>query len=261
MHWLLLMMDHYHDGITDTRGTRVEFITELHGLVARCVKAMRGEDGKPMEGEVWAASEQTGRVLMVAEQGVIEACAYALANPVTAGLVHNLSDWPSFASRPRDMIENRAITVRRPTCLPDHYPETVTLRFCVPPAFADHAHAFVQATEERLKDKLRIARKAVTEAKRRYKTRAELLSISPFDAPKTKKRKNAIIPALRAGNRDAMRAAKKQLIAWRHAYRTAFEAFRRGKRKVEWPAGTWFYAKYAGVRVAPLGTWAAFGVG
>lgn len=261
IHWLTLMMDHYHDGITDTKGTRVEFITELHGLIARCVKEMRGQDGKPMEGEVWAANEQTGRVIVASEVGVIEACAYALANPVTAGLVHNLSEWPSFVSRPRDMLENRAIRIRRPACLSDHYPEFVTLRFCVPPAFADHAESFVRAVEERLKDKLRDARKAVNEDKGRYKTRAELLSVSPFDAPKTKKRKNTIIPTLRAATRSVINAAKKQLVAWRRAYRAAFEAFRSGKRKVEWPAGTWFYAKYAGVRVAPIGTWAAFGVG
>lgn len=261
VHWILLMMDHYHDGVTDTRGTRVEFITEAHGLIARCIKSMRGQDGTPMEGEVWAASEQTGRVLLVSEEGAIDACAYALANPVTAGLVHNLGDWPSFASRPRDMLENRAITIKRPACLPEQYPATVTLRFCVPPAFSDHAEAFVQATEERLKEKLRIGRKAASEARRRYKTRAELLSVSPFDAPKTRKRKNGIIPALRAADRAVMQESKRRLVAWRRAYRAAFEAFRVGKRKVEWPAGTWFYAKYAGVRVAPLGTWATFGVG
>jgi len=49
-------------------------------------------------------------------------------------------------------------------------------------------------------------------------------------------------------------------VAWRNTYRIAFERFRRGDRETEWPAGTWFYARYTGVRVAPDPLWTAFGV-
>ena len=86
---------------------------------ARCIKALRGEDDEPMEGTVWEPSEQTGRVMLVSENAFIEACAYAIANPVAAGLVHNVSQWNSFVSSASDMIHKRTITIKRPECLSD----------------------------------------------------------------------------------------------------------------------------------------------
>lgn len=46
----------------------------------------RCHDGKLMEGRVWEPSEQTGRVMLVPEDALGEACTYAIANPIAAGL-------------------------------------------------------------------------------------------------------------------------------------------------------------------------------
>ncbi len=261
LHQLTVMHNHYHDTVTDALGTRVDFTADVHALIARCIKDIRGVDGLPMEGPVWNASEQTGRVLLVSEEAFIESAAYAIANPVAAGLVHNVSQWTGFVSRPRDMLTKRTITIRRPECLPDAYPETATLRFCLPPALEDRGRAVVEAIERRAQEKQREARKEVLARGGRFKTREELLAVNAFDAPKTRKgRRDVIVPALRAAKASVMRAAKKQLLAWRQAYRVAFEGFRNGNRDIEWPCGTWFYARYAGVRVAPAdnGLWAGF---
>jgi len=247
-------------GQSDRLGQRVDFAKEAHELIAGCIKKLRGHEGKPMDGTVWEPSEQTGRVMLVSEEAFIDACAYSIANPVAAGLVHHTSEWPSFVSGPMDMTGNRAVTVKRPACLSDAYPETATLRFCLPPALAARGRELVDAIEERAAEKQRAARTKVVERGGRFKTRTELLAVDPFDAPKTRKRRNVIVPVLRAARAAVLRIAKKQLVAWRNAYRTAFERFRRGDRETEWPAGTWFYARYAGVRVAPDPLWTAFGV-
>ncbi len=260
IHQLTLMENHYHCVATDRLGLRVDFTKEAHELIARCIKELRGHDGKPMEGTVWEPSEQTGRVMLVSEEAFIEACAYAIANPVAAGLVHHTSEWLSFVSSPRDMIGNRAITVKRPACLPDAYPETATLRLSLPPSLAARGRELVDAIELRAAEKQREARAKVRECGGRFKTRAELLAVNPFASPKTAKRRNSIVPALRAARAAVLRVATKQLVAWRNAYRMAFERFRRGDRETEWPTGTWFYARYAGVRVSPDPLWTTFGV-
>ena len=87
LHQLTLMHNHYHCVATDPFGLRVDFIKDSHEMIARCIKALRGHDGKPMEGTVWEPSEQTGRLMLVSEGALVEACAYAIANPVAAGLV------------------------------------------------------------------------------------------------------------------------------------------------------------------------------
>ncbi len=71
IHQLTLMHNHYHCVATDPRGMRVDFIKEAHELIARCIKHLRGQDGKPMEGTVWEPSEQTGRVMLVSEEAFI----------------------------------------------------------------------------------------------------------------------------------------------------------------------------------------------
>lgn len=258
VHVLSLMTNHAHNPVTDVRGQRVEFTHELHGLTARCIKALRGEGGEPMDGCVWEPSEQTGRVMLASEEAFIEACAYAIVNPIEAGLVHNLSEWPSFVSGARDMLDKRRITIKRPTCLPAHYPATATLRFCLPPHLEARGAQVVDTIEARVKERARAARKKLVEGGGRWKTRHEIMNVDPFDGPKTNN-KGGLAPALRAANPTVMRAAKKQLVAWRHAYREAFDAFRDGDHGVEWPAGTWFYARYAAARVAPLGAWMPFG--
>jgi len=259
LHQLTLMYNHYHCVATDRLGMRVEFTKDAHELIARCIKEMRGHDGTPMDGTVWEPSEQTGRVMLVSEEAFVEACAYAIANPVAAGLVHHTGEWTSFVSSQHDMASNRAITVKRPACLSDAYPETATLRFCLPPALGARRRELVEAIEGRAAEKQREARAKVRERGRRFTSRAELLAVDAFDSPKTRKREHGIVPAVRAARATVLRIAKKQLVAWRTAYRIAFERFRRGEREAEWPAGTWFYARYAGVRVAPDPLWTAFG--
>jgi hypothetical protein len=254
------MANHTHETLTDVVGQRVEFTMELHALIARCIKALRADDGAPMEGTVWEPSEQTGRVMIVSAEAFIEACAYAITNPIEAG-ARSLSDWPGFVSNAKDMVQSRAITLRRPDCLPDRYPEVATLRFCMPPMLRGREREIQEAIDRRVDELTRDARREVLERGGRFKTREELMSMSPFDSPSTPRKKKSIKPALRAANSAVMRAAKKALRDWRHAYRVAFEAFRDGNHRVEWPAGTWFYAKYAAARVAETHALALFGAG
>src|SRR5688572_6034956 len=98
---------------------------------------------------------------------------------VAAGLVSKTREWPSFVSRPKDRIGNRAITVKRPVCLPDTYPETATRRLSLPPSLAARGRELVDAIEVRATEKGRAARTKVGEGGGRFKTRAQLLAVDP----------------------------------------------------------------------------------
>jgi len=53
------------------------------------------------------------------------------------------------------MASNRVITVKRPACLSDAYPETATLRFSVPTVLAARRREVVDAIEVRAAEKVR----------------------------------------------------------------------------------------------------------
>jgi hypothetical protein len=248
VHALVQMENHYHDLFTDPRGKRNEFKWELHMLLARCIKALRGKAGEAMSGPLWDPNRSYGRVWMESDEAVVASASYILANPVAAGLVDRLEDWRGVVSRPEDML-GKAITTSRPACLPDSFPDAVTLRFCVPPAFESRAEWLVEAVSEHLTQRIR---GALQERGFTLYEGSEASENSPFDAPMTEPHKDDLKPSFRAVTRAALLRGKKKLIAWRRAYRAAFLAFREGRHSVEWPAGTWWFAKYAGAVVAPV---------
>jgi REP element-mobilizing transposase RayT len=253
LHALVQMENHYHDLFTDPRGLRNEFKWELHGMVARCVKALRGDADGPMQGAVWDPNESYKRLWMESEQAFIDSAAYILANPVAAGLARRPEGWRGFVSRPEDML-GRTLTLTRPDCLDDGYPETVTLRFTAPPVFGARVQWFVEAVRARLEERIADAHRLMRERGLSFQAPSTTFENTPFDSPRTKQRKRDISPSFRAVTRIAILRAKQKLVAWRRAYRAALLAFRDGNQNVEWPAGTWWFARYAAALVAPHDT-------
>jgi hypothetical protein len=251
LHALVQMENHYHDLISDPRGLRNEFKWKLHSLIAQCVKAGRGDENGAMEGSVWDPNRSYGRVWMESDEAFIESASYIIANPVAAGLAERPEAWRGFVSRPEDML-GRSITLKRPECLGDSYPPTATLRFSAPPAFEARKGSLIASVTERVAERVRDAHAAMKERGVSFRKDTDTFEISPFDSPKTKRNSDDLKPNFRAVTRAAILRAKHKLSAWRRAYRRALIAFRDGNHAVEWPAGTWWFAKYAGALVAPI---------
>ena len=83
------MSNHYHIICTDVRGLLPKFVGELNKLVAKCINASLGRWEN-----VWAAGTQTSYVRLEDADAMIRKSAYALANPVAAGLVRYGREWP-----------------------------------------------------------------------------------------------------------------------------------------------------------------------
>lgn len=249
IHALTVLMNHYHEGLTDVLGVRPDFVAEKNGLIARCIKHFRGSDGKPMKGTVWEPDGTYSRMSLDSEAATVKSFVYIMANPVAAGLAHKPEDWCGFTSTPEDML-GRSIVLKRPECLPDIYPETATLTFCVPPAFEDMKQTFVNTVRKELDAVCADHCAKMRKANRHFPGPRKLMRVSPFDSPKTEGKSSAINPRFRGGDYQGIKAAKKKLAEWLRAYRTAFDAFRDGNHGFLWPLGTWYAARYHGACVA-----------
>ena len=249
VHALTVMMNHYHEQMTDARGNRPDFVAEKNGLIARCMKHFRGQQGVPLKGAIWEPDKTYSRQSMESEAAIVKSLVYIIANPVAAGLAYKPEAWCGFVSTPEDML-GRTLTLKRPACLPSSYPETATLTFCVPPDFEGVKHSFVSTVRKELDAVCEAHRARMSKAHRHFPGVRKLLRVDPFSSPRSAGKQTAINPKFRGGDAAGIRNGKRKLIEWLRAYRAAFEAFRDGNHRIVWPLGTWYAARYHGACVA-----------
>jgi hypothetical protein len=236
LHAAVAMSNHSHIVATDPKGRYPNFLRDFHGMLARAVNAHHGR------WEHFWDSAQTSAVLLEGGSAQLEKLVYVLANPV--GLVEKAHHWPGAtslsASLQRETIEvSRPAEFFRDEMGGGAMPDTVTLEFVPPPAFASmDKDAYAQlvrgriaeeeqrAAAERAKKGTRVlGRKAVREQhwKQRPRNAEPRRGMSPTVACRDKWRR---IERL-FSNRE-----------FHQLYRRAFEAFRCGLEAV-FPPGTW----------------------
>ncbi len=249
IHAFTVMDNHYHQQITDIRGNRPDFVAEMNSLMARCIKHFRGTAGRPMKGPVWEPDKTYGRMLLDSEPAMVKSLAYIGANPVAAGLAQRPQDWRGFLSTPEHMV-GRQIVLKRPSFLPRSLPSTTTLTFCVPPSVEHARQAFVATVKKELDAVCKAHLERMRRLKRRFGDVRKRLAASPFSSPVTAGKKTTINPKFRGGDATGIKQAKKKIVEWLRAYRTAFEAYRAGRHDTVWPLGTWYAARYYAACVA-----------
>jgi putative transposase len=95
VHAVVVLSNHYHLVVTDPFAELPEFLQYLDSFVARAMNTAYGRWEN-----LWAPGSFSG-VTLVAREDVIEKSAYALANPVAAGLVSSGLSGPGCGPRPR----------------------------------------------------------------------------------------------------------------------------------------------------------------
>ena len=151
LHVFCLMSTHYHIVFTDARGNRGEFFRDFHALVTRCLQVSRGL------GRSYVFDKgETSQLDCVTSTGVVEAVAYALANPTAAGITSEPSQWPGNFCNADELASGKVERIRRPDTFRherghlvryfdltgDTWPEHVELRFePVPMLEAEGIHA------------------------------------------------------------------------------------------------------------------------
>jgi REP element-mobilizing transposase RayT len=240
VHAFCAMSDHIHLVATDVRGTLPEFLHSFHRTVAFCTKVLRKWDDV-----VWDKSP-TSVVRLETQAAIIEAIAYVLANPVTAGLVQRAHEWPGAKTRVDD-IGRGNLEARRPEVYLNpknpNWPTKATLPISLPPGIdPDQAPAFRLQVEAELTRLEAHARAEMKRQGRRFLGAERACAVSPTDRASTPERTVDRNPRFAVGRNqgDAWRRAATALRAFHVSYRSALERWRAGARDAVFPAGTWW---------------------
>jgi putative transposase len=105
VHAVCFMGNHYHIVQSDPDGNAVNFQRDCNHFTTKGLNAHYGESES-----VWA-SQQGSRVALESDGDIIAQIAYAMANPVEAGLVREGSSWPGL----RAAWPHKPMVFTRPT--------------------------------------------------------------------------------------------------------------------------------------------------
>ena len=251
VHGAVLMSNHEHLVVTDVRGVLPDFLRDLHRLVALGTKTLRGWEGAAWDGR------PTGCVELVTAEAVVEKLAYAIANPVAAGLVRFAREWPGVTLRAVD-VGRRVYRARRPDWFFDaenaDWPEEVDLGLTMPPALAGMEPGRVRALiADEVAAQEREAQRRVAERGGRFLGARRASRVSPEARASRQDETRGMNPRVAAGRGQSQVRfeALARLWAFRVAYRAALARWRAGEREVCFPAGTWLMRCVHGARIGP----------
>ena len=251
VHAACLMSTHSHEVITDIRGEYPKFLQTLHRNLALCTKAFRGWPEEVFN------KESSGAHVLLTPEAILESIAYLIANPVEAGAVRYVKDWPGAHTLPGH-VGTRVIRVKRPKHYFDpentKWPEELELRLEMPVALELDYGA--ELARERIAERVRDKRHQAWNKARR----SGLSFIGPrrvLKLPHTKRAMSyepfgSLNPQFAAaGNRLAATEAVKRLRAFSAQYARALAAWTAGDRTACFPPGTWWMRVCHGARCGP----------
>lgn len=229
LHAYCFMSNHLHLVLTDPEAKLPEFMEDLDSLASRAINASYGRWGYLWE------SGSYGATLLDSPADVLDACVYALANPVRAGLVRRSRQWPGLCSRPSQTGE--VLEFERP----NHFfskrgqqPETLQLRLVQPPGFASSVE-FSQLLGAALAER----EDALAATGMRPLGRARLRKLNPLSAPTTRAPRRALRPRFAAKTPGRLQLLVARLGEFLAEHRAALLAWRSGHREALFPDGTY----------------------
>lgn len=244
-----LMSTHEHLGCTDFRGELSAFVHKLHKDIANAMKVHR-----KWEGAVWD-DRPTNALELLTPEAVIQEFAYAIVNPVSAGLVKHEHEWPGVTVRSSD-IGSKLFVIERPNLYFDpknpEWPDVVELKITVPPNF--EPEDFRQQLDDEVRTQRAEAKKDVREKSWRVIGRQRILMQSPYKRARSFFEYGARTPTLAVGrgNGELLKREIKALQYFRQLYREALEKYKAGITDVAFPEGTWWMRVFHGAKVEPI---------
>lgn len=239
-----VLSNHHHTIVFDRHGRIIEFTEHLHKFVAKAMNALRGRC------ENFWSSEPPSLVRMVEPQDVIDKLVYAATNPVKDGLVQRVHHWPGVNGLSA-LLNQRPIAVERPR----HFfrtmgtmPAEVTLSLVIPPELGD-SDDVRRVLRERIADVEANVAAARASAGMPILGRRTVLQQSWRDQPPSKEPERGLRPRIAARNFWARCEARLRDRDFVSRYRAARTRWRDGVA-TEFPAGTYWLRRHAGVPVA-----------
>jgi putative transposase len=234
LHAACVMSNHHHLVVTDPRGVLPDFLRELHRLTAKAMNASQGHWEN-----LWAA-EPCNVVRLVTDADVADKIAYVVANPVAAGLVTQPEAWPGFLS-----WGEKTLRVTRPlayfseegTC-----PHELRLVVEAPPTrdgMQATRHVWMERVARAISEKIRTAHRAARKAGREFLGPEAALAESLVRTARSKEDRRGVVPTFAAKVTAVRKGLQHIEQRFRARYREALGWWRRGRRDVVFPHGTW----------------------
>jgi REP element-mobilizing transposase RayT len=247
LHAVVVLSNHLHLVLTDPSARLPEFQQYLDSLVARAMNAGLGR------WESFWAPGSFSAVTLVRREDVVEKTAYALANPVAAGLVASGREWPGLWS-PLEAVGGSWRTFERP----GHFfsekgfmPERATIILTPPPGFT--VEEFRALASERVAEMEKEAARELEAEGRRFLGVRRVLAQkhTAFPAPGEPRRK--LNPRIAARDKWKRIEALLRLKSFLTDYREALAKLRAGMEDVVFPHGTYRLRVFLGVACAGAG--------
>ena len=196
-------------------------------------------------------------VELVTPEAVEQQIAYAIVNPVKAGLVYEPEDWPGVTASVQD-LDRRVFGGRRPAFYfgADKWPEETAITFTLPAwlsVFGDEEEVRRRLEAEVLRQKEE-ARADVKEKGWKVMGAIAAANVSPYRRAKSWEELGTLRPHIAAGRgqREAREAAIARLRCFRGRHAECKARWCAGERDVVFPAGTYWMRVHHGVAVEPF---------
>ncbi len=246
-----VMSTHYHLVLTVANQRISPFFEHLNARLAKGVNVLRGA----RRGIVWEPGGLSIVELKTAD-AIVEAMAYAIANPVAAGLVWRPEDWPGLNVQAHE-LGMRVLSAPRPGFFfdPAEWSEHTSLRVVIPGCLIllygeDGARERIATEVERL---LALARADIRARYAKVLGPVAARNASPFRRAKSWETFGEPSPHFKSGRGRVVERieAALELVAFRRDYRDAWLRYRAGEHDVVFPYGTYLMWVRHHVRVAP----------
>ncbi|MFK7990114.1 MAG: transposase [Sandaracinaceae bacterium] len=253
VHVAVVMSTHYHLVVTDPHGRVSKFAHGLNVCLSKSVKVMR----RFVRGVVWEPGGLSV-VALVTREAVVESIAYAIANPVAAGLVTDPAHWPGLTASVEDLGQ-RMLEATRPAFFfrPKKWLAHATLKLVLPACLLElgleTARALVQAE---LEHQLEKARGAVKAEGWRVLGPVAARNVSPYAEATSWRDLGSLNPHVKAGRgqTEARMNALARRAVFLSDYASALARWCGGDREVVFPAGTYWMRVHHGAAMAAFDT-------
>ena len=236
VHSVVVMSNHYHATVTDKVGNYPQFLARFHRHLAKVLNHLLGR------WENFWASEQTSMVRLIQPDDLLDKMVHSFINPVEAGLVRRVRDWPGVCSL-QWQLDDEEKKISRPGWFfrqDGGMPEQVTLRMVRPPGFE---HLTLDQWRQQLINQVRSREHELDvehiEQRRVVLGRSAVLNQSPHSFPKTTRSRRTFRPRIACKSRWHRIEALRRNRDWLARYKQAFLKVCAGVRDVLFPFGTY----------------------
>jgi REP element-mobilizing transposase RayT len=242
-----VMSNHHHTIVYDRHGRVIEFMQHFHSMLARSMNALRGR------WENFFSTEEPSLVELVDRSDILDKLTYAATNPVAAGLVARVADWPGVNGL-ESLLGGHRVKVHRPEKFfreTGEMPEHVAHTFQIPSdakRIGDVKKFLAELRDSVTRVEAEFSRKRAEEG-RCVMGRRCVLRQSWRDSPTSQEPRRGLRPRVAARSEWLRCQVLQRNRAFVDAYRAARKLWLAGLEAM-FPRGTYWLSRFARIQVA-----------